>query len=90
MSTRIIITRIWSEEKIQKYIRDSGKDVPAGTLSKQVVCALFGVKRRQQIQLYNFNMPIHRRIALLNECIKVCNVMTQKNMTYLIDIHVAL
>jgi hypothetical protein len=78
MSTRIIITRIWSEEKIQKYIRDSGKDVPAGTLSKQVVRALFGVKRRQQIQLYKLNMPIHRRIALLNECIKVCNVMTQK------------
>jgi hypothetical protein len=58
MSTRIIITRIWSEEKIQKYIQDSGKEVP-GTLSKQVVRALFGVKRRQQIQLYKLNMPIH-------------------------------
>jgi hypothetical protein len=73
-STAIIINRIWTPEIIKKYVKQSPEEV--GILPKTVIRVLFGVKRRQKIALYKLNMPLHRRIALLNECIKVCNVLT--------------
>jgi hypothetical protein len=77
MSTGIIITRIWSPETIQKYVRGQGETEEPRNLSRQVIRALFGIKRRQQVKLYKLQMPIHKRILLLNTCIQICNTTTK-------------
>jgi hypothetical protein len=47
-----------------------------GMLSSKVILALFGVKWKQKVTLMELNLPIHKRIALLNECIRICNMMS--------------
>jgi hypothetical protein len=49
-STAIIISRIWTPEVIKKYVKQSTELV--GSLPKQVIRVLFGVKRRQKVALY--------------------------------------
>jgi hypothetical protein len=76
-STAIIISRIWSKDTINNYLlRKQSAEDNTRNLSKQAIRALFGCSRRQKVSLYQLNMPIHRRIALLNECINVCNIST--------------
>jgi hypothetical protein len=89
-STATIISRIWSCETIEKNLRADMAE--HGHLSKQIIRAFFGVKRRQQVTLFQLNLPIDRRIALLNECIKICNVNKKwaNNQRNVIDSAVAI
>jgi hypothetical protein len=72
-STHIITNRIWPDDIQNRYVRRSKAD-PPGMLSADVIRALFGFVRRQRIALSEINIPIQQRIALLNECIIVCNI----------------
>jgi hypothetical protein len=75
---------------MKKYLRADMAE--HGELSKQIIRALFGVKRRQKVTLFELNLPIGRRIALLNECIKICNVNKKRanNQRNVIDSAVAI
>jgi hypothetical protein len=75
-STYIITTRIWSEEQQCRYIR---KLDDKHILSKQVIWALFGIRRKQIVSLVDLQLPLRRRIALLNECANICHVLSPKH-----------
>jgi hypothetical protein len=84
-STAIITRRIWTTKVQQKYLRNSYSPLEQqGMLCKSATRALFGLKRKERIDeekfsLFEIKMSIHNRIALLNECIQICNVMSHSS-----------
>jgi hypothetical protein len=73
-STLLITERIWSPDVRKQYIRRT-HDLPNGMLQKSVIRALFGVSRKERVTLFELQLPLELRITLLNECIKICNVL---------------
>lgn len=81
-STAIITRRIWTLKIQQKYLKSSYSPLEQGMLCKSATRALFGIKHKerfdgQKFSLFEVQMSIQNRIALLNACLQICNVMSQ-------------
>jgi hypothetical protein len=44
-------------------------------LPKAVIRALFRVMQKEHVALFELQLPLRVRVSLLNECIKICNVL---------------
>jgi hypothetical protein len=87
LSTSTIINRIWSEQEQKRYIPKT--DDQQSCLPKSVVCVLFGIQRKQTVQLVKLQLSIERCIALLRECTNICHVVSNIDATYYITENIA-
>jgi hypothetical protein len=46
---------------------------------------LFGIQRKQTVQLVKLQLSIQRRIALLRECANICHVVSNTDATYITE-----
>jgi hypothetical protein len=87
LSTSTIINRIWSEQEQKRYIPKT--DDQQSCLSKSVVHVLFGIQRKQTVQLVKLRLSIQRHITLLRECSNICHVVSNTDATYFFTKNIA-
>jgi hypothetical protein len=78
------------------FVREENfPDAPEGILSQEVTRALFGFTRKERLSpdeeftLFELKLPFQKHVALLNECLKVCNVLGKLNRSRKISKKVA-